>query len=197
MIVDRLGAVPLVMQLPIGAEADFQRCHRPGQMKALVWRDETAKGEMYDTSTSRTRPGGCRGVPRQAPGDGRRVGRRADGAVPGGRRAHPGADGSPASAARSSPPSVTPVFCGTAFKNKGVQPLLDAVVAYLPSPTDVPGVEGHKVGKEETEIVRKASDEEPFSGLAFKIMSDPLFGKLTFIRVYSGRMDSGTPVLNS
>jgi elongation factor G len=93
--------------------------------------------------------------------------------------------------------TVTPVFCGTAFKNKGVQPLLDAVVRYLPSPLDVEAIEGHDVKDPETVVKRKPSDEEPLSALAFKIMSDPHLGKLTFVRVYSGRLESGTAVLNS
>ncbi|MEQ1868122.1 MAG: elongation factor G, partial [Micropepsaceae bacterium] len=89
-----------------------------------------------------------------------------------------------------------PVICGTAFKNKGVQPLLDAVVDYLPSPADVTGVKGSSLdGKQEIE--RKCSDDEPFSGLAFKIMTDPFVGSLTFVRIYSGILASGTGVLNS
>ena len=93
--------------------------------------------------------------------------------------------------------TVTPVFCGTAFKNKGVQPLLDAVVRYLPSPLDVEAIEGHDVKDPEMVVKRKPSDDEPLSALAFKIMSDPHLGKLTFVRVYSGRLESGTAVLNS
>ena len=93
--------------------------------------------------------------------------------------------------------TVTPVFCGTAFKNKGVQPLLDAVVRYLPSPIDVEAVEGHSVKDPDEVIKRRPSEEEPLSALAFKIASDPHLGKLTFIRVYSGRMTAGTQVLNS
>src|SRR5919109_3244872 len=93
--------------------------------------------------------------------------------------------------------TVTPVFCGTAFKNKGVQPLLDAVVRYLPSPVDIEAIEGHAVDNAEEVVKRKPSDDEPLSALAFKIMSDPHLGKLTFVRVYSGRLVSGTAVLNS
>jgi elongation factor G len=92
---------------------------------------------------------------------------------------------------------VTPVLCGTAFKNKGVQPMLDAVVDYLPSPLDVPEITGHKVRDEETLLTRKPDDSEPFSALAFKIMSDPHVGKLTYIRVYSGTVKSGSQVENS
>ena len=89
------------------------------------------------------------------------------------------------------------MFCGTAFKNKGVQPLLDAVVRYLPSPIDVEAVEGHAVKDPEEVIKRRPTEEEPLSALAFKIASDPHLGKLTFIRVYSGRLGAGTQVLNS
>ena len=94
---------------------------------------------------------------------------------------------------------MTPVFCGSAFKNKGVQPLLDAVLDYLPSPLDVPPVVGQEIrkGDEIGEVTRNASDDEPFAALAFKIMADPFFGKLAFFRVYSGKLDKGTQVLNA
>ena len=92
---------------------------------------------------------------------------------------------------------LTPILTGSAFKNKGVQPMLDAVVAYLPCPLDVTAVEGHKMGDEEVIIERKPSDAEPFAALAFKIMTDPHLGKLTYVRVYSGRLNTGTAVLNS
>jgi elongation factor G len=92
---------------------------------------------------------------------------------------------------------LNPVLCGTAFKNKGVQPLLDAVVDYLPSPIDVGAITGHSMKSEEDAIVREPDENAPFSALAFKIMSDKHLGKLTYIRVYSGKITSGTPVLNS
>jgi elongation factor G len=90
-----------------------------------------------------------------------------------------------------------PVLCGSAFKNKGVQPLLDAIVAYLPSPLDVPPVEGHRPGNEDERVVREPDDAAPFAALAFKIMSDPYVGRLTYLRVYSGVLTSGSHVLNS
>jgi elongation factor G len=93
--------------------------------------------------------------------------------------------------------AVTPVLCGTAFKNKGVQPMLDAIVDYLPSPVDIPSVKGHAVGDEDTVIERDTNPEAPFAALAFKIMSDQHLGKLTYIRVYSGTVESGSTVLNS
>jgi elongation factor G len=92
---------------------------------------------------------------------------------------------------------VFPVFCGSAFKNKGVQPLLDGVIDYLPSPIDVPAIQGHLPHHDETHENREASDDAPFSALAFKIMTDPYVGKLTFFRVYSGTLDSGSHILNA
>jgi elongation factor G len=90
-----------------------------------------------------------------------------------------------------------PVLCGSAFKNRGVQPMLDAVVDYLPSPIDVPPMKGHKPGNEEIEMTRRPDKEEPFSALAFKVATHPFFGTLTFIRVYSGRIAAGSQVVNS
>jgi elongation factor G len=90
-----------------------------------------------------------------------------------------------------------PVLCGSSFKNRGVQPMLDAVVAYLPSPLDVPAVEGHAQRDEEKIILRKPEDGEPFAALAFKVAVHPFFGRLTYIRVYSGSIDSGAQVINS
>jgi elongation factor G len=92
---------------------------------------------------------------------------------------------------------LTPVLTGSAFKNKGVQPMLDAVNRYLPSPLDIKAIVGHKMGDPEVEVERQPADSEPFSALAFKIMSDPHLGKLTFVRIYSGRLDTGTAILNS
>ncbi|MCW2796940.1 elongation factor G, partial [Nocardioides sp.] len=89
------------------------------------------------------------------------------------------------------------VLCGSAFKNKGVQPMLDAVIDYLPSPLDVPPAVGHAPGKEDVEVIRNPSTDEPFSALAFKVATHPFFGKLTYVRVYSGKVDSGSQVINS
>lgn len=93
--------------------------------------------------------------------------------------------------------AFVPVMCGTAFKNKGVQPLLDAVVSYLPSPLDLPAMKGTLADDPDTVIERQPSDAEPFSGLAFKIMTDPFVGSLTFVRVYSGVLSAGTYALNA
>ncbi|MCQ4081360.1 elongation factor G [Streptomyces sp. RB6PN25] len=197
MIVDRLGATPLVMQLPIGAEADFKGVIDLVRMKALVWSAEATKGEMYDTvdipdtHLEAAQEYRDKLLETAAEADEELMELYLEGQEPTEEQLVAGIRRATIAG------NLTPVFCGTAFKNKGVQPLLDAIVKYLPSPVDVEGVSGHKVGDEETTIFRKASEDEPFSGLAFKIMSDPHLGKLTFVRVYSGRMDTGTQVLNS
>jgi elongation factor G len=197
MIVDRLGAIPLVMQLPIGAEADFKGVIDLVRMKALVWSAEATKGEMYDTldipdtHLEAAQEYRDKLLETASEADEELMELYLEGIEPTEEQLIAGIRRATIAS------NLTPVFCGTAFKNKGVQPLLDAIVKYLPSPVDIEGVNGHKVGDEETVIFRKASDEEPFSGLAFKIMSDPHLGKLTFVRVYSGRMDTGTQVLNS
>ncbi|WP_433891821.1 elongation factor G [Streptomyces sp. CA-111067] len=204
MIVDRLGAVPLVMQLPIGAEADFKGVVDLVQMKALVWSLEATKGEMYDvvdipdTHVEAADEWHGKLLEAVAEHDDEMMELYLEGQEPSQdqlmaaiRRITLASKGTKDSV------TVTPVFCGTAFKNKGVQPLLDAVVRYLPSPLDVEAIEGHAVGNADEIIQRRPSDDEPFSGLAFKIMSDPHLGKLTFVRVYSGRLQSGSAVLNS
>ncbi|MER5641710.1 elongation factor G [Kitasatospora sp. NPDC002227] len=196
-IVDRLGATPLVMQLPIGAEGDFAGVIDLVRMKALVWSAEATKGEMYDVvdipADLQDQADEYREklLETAAEGDDQLMELFLEGVEPTEEQLIAGIRrGTLASA-------FTPIFCGTAFKNKGVQPLLDAVVNYLPSPLDIESIEGHKPGDEETKIHRKASDDEPLAALAFKIMSDPHLGKLTFVRVYSGRLEAGTAVLNS
>ncbi|MGX1708131.1 elongation factor G [Streptomyces albidoflavus] len=204
MISGRLGAQPLVMQLPIGAEAEFRGVVDLVRMKALVWSAEAEKGEMYDTvdipESHAEAAGEWRGklLEAVAENDEAMMELFLEGQEPSEEElraairritiASTGAHGTT---------TVTPVFCGTAFKNKGVQPLLDAVVRYLPSPLDVEAIEGHAVNDPEEVVRRRPSDDEPLSALAFKIMSDPHLGKLTFVRVYSGRLRSGTSVLNS
>jgi elongation factor G len=197
MIVERLGAIPLVLQLPIGNEADFIGVVDLVGMRALTWRGETAKGEDYAIE--------------EIPAD--LVDKAAeyreklletlaevDDAVmekflEGEELSVPEIQAAIRRATLAD--KLTPVLTGTAFKNKGVQPMLDAVVSYLPCPLDIQAVEGHKMGNEEEIIERSPSDSEPFSALAFKIMTDPHLGKLTYIRVYSGRLETGTSVLNS
>ncbi len=196
-IVERLSATPLVMQLPIGAEADFKGVVDLVRMKALVWSAEAAKGEMYDIVDIPADLQEQAAEYREALLD--TVSNVSDEVM---ELAMEGEDvpeelliaairkGTLASA-------FTPIFCGTAFKNKGVQPLLDAVVKYLPSPLDIESIEGTKPGDDTVKISRKASDDEPLAALAFKIMSDPHLGKLTFVRIYSGRLEAGTAVLNA
>ncbi|MDJ1138189.1 elongation factor G [Streptomyces iconiensis] len=204
MIVDRLGATPLVMQLPIGAEADFKGVVDLVSMKALVWSPEAKMGEMYDTvdipDTHVEAADEWRGklLEAVAENDEEMMELYLEGQEPSREQliaairritlASTGAEGTT---------TVTPVFCGTAFKNKGVQPLLDAIVRYLPAPMDVEAVEGLSVKDSSEVILRRPSVEEPMSALAFKIASDPHLGKLTFVRVYSGTMVTGTQVMNS
>ncbi|MFC5910883.1 elongation factor G [Streptacidiphilus monticola] len=196
-IVDRLNATPLVMQLPIGAEADFSGVVDLVKMKALVWSAEAAKGEMYDvvdipeSHAELAEEYRAKLLETSAEGDDELMEMFLEGQEPTEEQLIAGIRRGTIAGA------FTPVFCGTAFKNKGVQPLLDAVVKYLPSPLDIESIKGHKPGDESVEVSRKASDDEPLAALAFKIMSDPHLGKLTFVRVYSGRLEAGTAVLNS
>ncbi|MFI9492539.1 MULTISPECIES: elongation factor G [Streptomyces] len=204
MIVDRLGAVPLVMQLPIGAEADFKGVVDLVSMKAFVWSDDAPKGEMYDTVeipenlVEAAQEWRGKLLESVSENDDQMMELYLEGVEPTQEQLHEAIRRiTLASKGGADSVTVTPVFCGTAFKNKGVQPLLDAVVRYLPSPLDVEAIEGHDVKDPELVVTRKPSDDEPFSGLAFKIASDPHLGKLTFVRIYSGRLEAGTAVLNS
>ncbi|MGW1296799.1 elongation factor G [Streptomyces sp. NPDC002533] len=204
MIVDRLGATPIVMQLPIGAEADFTGVVDLVSMKAFVYPEEAAKGEMYNIveipDNLKESAAEWRGklLEAVAENDDAMMELYLEGNEPTQEQLHEAIRRiTLASKGGADSVTVTPVFCGTAFKNKGVQPLLDAVVRYLPSPLDVEAIEGHDVKDPEVVVKRKPSDDEPFSGLAFKIASDPHLGKLTFVRIYSGRLEAGTAVLNS
>ena len=196
MIEGRLGATPLVMQIPVGTESDFIGVVDLVRMKALTWRGETAKGEDYAvedipaTHTEAAQEWRDRLLETVAEADDEIMELYLEGEEP--------AEEQLKAAIRRATiaDKLTPVLCGTAFKNKGVQPLLDAVIAYLPSPIDVPAIEGHDVKDEDKVITRKPSEDEPFSALAFKIMADPHLGKLTYLRIYSGRLDAGTQVLN-
>ncbi|POX41809.1 elongation factor G [Streptomyces sp. Ru73] len=203
MISERLGATPIVMQLPIGTEADFKGVVDLVRMKALVWSAEAAKGEMYDTvdipDTHIEAAEEWRGklLETVAENDEELMELYLEGQEPTEEQLYAAIRRITISSGRAENTTVTPVFCGTAFKNKGVQPLLDAVVRYLPSPLDVEAIEGHAVNDPDEVIKRRPSEDEPLAALAFKIASDPHLGKLTFIRVYSGRLESGTQVLNS
>ncbi|MFD0655881.1 elongation factor G [Thermocatellispora tengchongensis] len=197
MIVSRLGATPLVIQLPLGVEADFKGVIDLVKMKALVWSAEATKGEMYDTvdipadHAEAAREWRDKLIETVAENDDELMELYLEGVEP--------TEEQLVAAIRRATLSsaVNPVLCGTAFKNKGVQPLLDAIVAYLPAPTDIPAIKGHAVGNEEEAIERHADPNEPFAALAFKIMSDQHLGRLTYIRIYSGTLEAGTAVTNS
>ncbi|MGW1075415.1 elongation factor G [Streptomyces sp. NPDC002537] len=203
MIGDRLGATPVVMQLPIGTEADFRGVVDLVRMKALVWPVEAAKGEVYDivdipdTHTEAAEEWRGRLLETVAENDEEFMELFLEGQEPTEEQLHAAVRRITIASGKGGDTTLTPVFCGTAFKNKGVQPLLDAIVRYLPAPLDIEAIEGHDVKDPEAVVVRRPSDDEPLSALAFKIMNDPHLGKLTFIRVYSGRLESGTAVLNS
>jgi elongation factor G len=197
MIVTRLNATPLVVQLPIGAEADFRGVVDLVGQQAMVWSAEAAKGEMYDTIAipasheESAREWRDRLLETIAENDDEMMELYLEGEEP--------TEEQLIAAIRRATiaGNVTPVLCGSAFKNKGVQPMLDAVVRYLPSPIDVGAVQGHAVGKPEEILEREPTEDAPLAALAFKIMSDPHLGKLTYLRVYSGTLRAGSQVLNS
>lgn len=195
MMKTRLGAVPLVIQLPIGSEAELKGVVDLVKNQAVVWKDESlgaeyeytdipadladaaeaARMEMIETIVEQDEEAMEAYLEGNEPDEAtmKRLIRKGTIEL-----------------------EFVPVLCGSAFKNKGVQPLLDAVVDYLPSPLDVPAIKGVSVDGDEP-MERKSSDDEPFSALAFKIMTDPFVGSLTFARIYSGVLESGTQVLNS
>jgi len=194
---ERLNATPAITQLPIGAEADFIGVVDLVEMNAKVYRGETGLGEMYDVEEI---PADMLDAAQLARQELLEVAAEAD-------------DDLMELVLEGEEPTVemlkaalrkgvlgnlfNVIVCGTSFKNKGVQPLLDAVVDYLPSPLDVPAIEGFKPGDESTVLERHPSNDDPLSILAFKIAADPHLGKLTFIRVYSGVLQAGTQVLNA
>src|SRR4051794_14022588 len=198
-MVDRLGANPLPIQLPIGSEGDFAGVVDLIEMKALIWKDELGtefetveipaelqeQAEEYRTQLIEA----CADYD-----DELMEAYLAEEEI-----AHERIAASLHRACLET--KVTPVLCGSSFKNKGVQPLLDAVVELLPSPLEVPAVRGlvpaGKGDAEPTEAERLADDSAPFSALAFKVMSDPYVGKLTYFRVYSGKLEAGGRVLNT
>ena len=194
MIKDRLDANVAVVQLPIGAESEFQGVVDLLGMKALVWDD--GMGESFETVD----------IPAQLADAAEHWRHQLIDVVSQydenvlekyvSEEEITADDLRAAIRAATVSGDVVPVLCGTAFKNKGVQPLLDAVVDYLPSPLDIPAVSGTDV-RLEGELERHPDDSEPFAALAFKIMSDPYVGKLTYFRVYSGKLAAGSPVLNA
>jgi len=196
MISDRLGATPLVIQLPWGVEADFRGVIDLVRMRALLWPTD-GKGDAYDVVAipdhyqEAAREWRDKLVETISENDEEMMELYLDGT-------EPNEEQLIAAIRRATiAGALTPVLCGSAFKNKGVQPMLDAIVDYLPSPLDVPSIKGHAVGDEDDEIERHADPNEPFSALAFKIMSDQHLGKLTYIRIYSGTLESGKQVMNS
>jgi len=197
MIKDRLNAVALVLQLPIGLESDFIGVVDLIAMKALVWRGETKKGEDYAIEEI---PADMLDKAKQARHDLIETLAENDDVVM--EKYLAGEDLSEAEIIAgirraTIAAKLSPVLTGSAFKNKGVQPMLDAVTRYLPSPLDVDAIVGMDMDDKEKEMTRKPSNDEPFSALAFKIMTDPHLGKLTFIRVYSGVLETGSTILNS
>ena len=193
-IVDRLGAKPIAIQLPIGAESQFKGLVDLVRMKGVVWDEETLGAKYHDVDI----PADMLDLAKEyreklveavVELDDDVLAAWLDGKEP-----------DEATIKRLIRKAVItgafyPVLCGSAFKNKGVQPLLDAVVDYLPSPLDVPAIKG--VDDKGNEIERKPDDKEPMSLLAFKIMDDPFVGTITFCRIYSGTLNSGTGVINS
>ncbi len=194
---ERLGARAIPIQLPIGAENDFEGIVDLVEMKAKVWRGETKMGETYEVvdipaelaeKAEEYRTNLLEAV---AEADEELLEKYLGGEELSVEEIKAGIRKLTVNS------EIYPVLCGTAFKNKGVQPMLDAVVDYLPSPLDVESVKGHAPGKEDEELSRKPSIAEPFSALAFKVAAHPFFGKLTYVRVYSGKVDSGAQVINS
>jgi elongation factor G len=193
-IVKRLGAKPVAIQLPIGAESSFKGIIDLVRMKAVVWEDEALGAKYNDTEIpadllDQAKEYREKMIEAAVELDDEVMGAYLDGNEP-----------DEATLKRLLRKAVLtgafyPVMCGSAFKNKGVQPLLDAVVDYLPSPVDVPAIKG--VDDRGNEVVRKPDDSEPMSLLAFKIMDDPFVGTITFCRIYSGVLQSGTGVVNS
>jgi elongation factor G len=197
MIKSRLNATPLVLQIPIGAESDFIGVVDLIAMKALVWPGETKKGEDYLVQeipadlAEKAKAARVLLLETLAEADDAVMEKFLEGVelsedeiIAGIRRA-------------TLADKATPVLTGSAFKNKGVQPMLDAVNRYLPSPLDIKAIVGHKQGDTSVVIERQPKNDEPFSALAFKMMRDPHLGKLTFVRIYSGSLTAGTAILNS
>ena len=195
MIRDRLDALPAVIQLPIGAESEFKGVIDLLGEKALVWSSDM--GEEWETLDI---PADLAAEAEDARHQLVDVVSNFDDTIMEKYLAEEpitADDLRRALRTATLAAAVVPVLCGSAFKNKGVQPMLDAVVDYLPSPLDLPPTEGHKPNKPEEIEERKADDSEPFSALAFKIMTDPFVGKLTYIRVYSGTLAKGASLSNT
>ncbi|AJW79999.1 elongation factor G [Clavibacter michiganensis] len=200
-IVNRLGAKPLVIQLPIGSESGFEGVIDLVEMRALTWRGDS-KGDVelgakYDIEEI---PADLQDKADEYRAKLLETVAETDDAL---LEKYFGGEELTVAEIKAAIRKLTvnseiyPVLCGSAFKNRGVQPMLDAVIDYLPSPLDVPPMEGHDVRDEEKIIIRKPDSTEPFSALAFKVAVHPFFGRLTYVRVYSGTIASGSQVINS
>ena len=194
-MIDRLGANAVPIQLPIGAESEFLGLIDLVKMEAIIYTDDlgtvqekSSVPEEYQDAAAAARE---RLIEAVADADDELAESYLEGEEITPERL--------AVALRKAvlAATVTPVLCGSSFKNKGVQPLLDAVVAYLPSPLDVPPAEGIVPGKEDERVVREPNEAAPFAALAFKVMSDPFVGRLTYLRVYSGSIESGAGLVNA
>jgi len=196
-IVDRLKARPLVIQLPIGSEHAFVGVVDLVENRALVWRGETALGEHYETEDV---PADMVELAAKYRAELIEAVAETDEEL---LEKYLGGEELTVAEIKAGIRKLTisseayPVLCGSAFKNKGVQPMLDAVVDYLPSPLDVPSIAGHDVKDAAVVVERHADASEPFSALAFKVAAHPFFGKLTYVRVYSGKVATGAQVFNS
>jgi len=200
-IISRLGAKPLVMQLPIGSENDFIGVVDLLEMRALVWpgdaKGDVTMGASYEVQEipadlqERAEEYRAQLVETVAESSEELMEKYLEGEEITLEELKAGIRKMTVNS------ELYPVFCGSAFKNRGVQPMLDAVIDFLPSPLDVPDMIGHNPRNEEEELVRKPSADEPFSALAFKIAAHPFFGQLTFVRVYSGHVEAGAQVVNS
>ncbi|MEI6590447.1 MAG: elongation factor G, partial [Actinomycetes bacterium] len=196
-IIERLGAKPLVIQLPIGAESTFEGVIDLVEMRALTWRGDVEMGAKYEIEA----------IPAdlQDKADEYRAKLLEAVAETSEELMEKYFAGEELSVAEikagirqlTITSTMYPILCGSAFKNKGVQPMLDAVIDYLPSPLDVPAIIGSNPDNEEEKITREPKADGPFAALAFKVMTHPFFGRLTYIRVYSGHADSGAQVVNS
>ena len=196
-IVDRLGAKPLVIQLPIGAESTFEGVIDLVEMRALTWRGDVEMGAKYNVeeipADMKAKADEYRAALLEA------VAETSEELM----EKYFGGEEITVAEIKKAIRHLTvnsimyPILCGSAFKNKGVQPMLDAVIDYLPSPLDVPSVEGGDPRDEEKRLTREAKADAPFAALAFKVMTHPFFGRLTYIRVYSGSAESGAQVINS
>ncbi len=201
-IVSKLQANPVVIQLPIGAESNFLGVIDLVRMKALTYKDETLGADYeveeipaeYVAEANEARE---HLIEKVTEVDDRLLEKYLHGEAITEDEIKAALRRRTVESVRHEKAPFVPVVCGSAFKNKGVQPLLDAVVDYLPSPIDIPSVVGLVPGSTEEQLERPSSDDAPFSALAFKIMTDPFVGQLSFIRVYSGVMQSGSSVFNS